>query len=132
MPGRVTTPPMMRVAMSTYLARFKGQSRLHTESDLRGFLCLVQQCDLDPLVAARPQRDLLALAAGGAPRQALDCVPADVGVIRFYRICVIDGVIESSPAEDVRRPTVPAESPTPGLSHLQFEAITAACVQQRL
>jgi integrase/recombinase XerD len=33
----------------------------------------------------------------------------------FYRTCVIDGLLEHSPAEHVRRPSVPAESPTPGV-----------------
>jgi integrase/recombinase XerD len=33
----------------------------------------------------------------------------------FYPTCVIDGVLEHSPAEYVRRPTVPAESPTLGV-----------------
>jgi integrase/recombinase XerD len=46
-------------------------------------------------------------------------------VAGFYRTCVIDGVLDHSPAEYVRRPTVPAESPTLGLSHLQFEALLA-------
>ena len=44
----------------------------------------------------------------------------------FYRTCVIDGVLEHSPAEHVRRPAVPAESPTLGLTHLQFEALLTA------
>jgi site-specific recombinase XerD len=44
----------------------------------------------------------------------------------FYRTCVIDGVLDHSPAEYVRRPTVPAESPTLGLTHLQFEAMLTA------
>jgi site-specific recombinase XerD len=44
----------------------------------------------------------------------------------FYRTCVVDGILEHSPAEYVRRPHVPAESPTLGLSHLQFEAILTA------
>ncbi len=30
----------------------------------------------------------------------------------FYRTCVIDGVLEHSPAEHVQRPSVPPESPT--------------------
>jgi hypothetical protein len=41
----------------------------------------------------------------------------------FYRTCVIDSVLEHSPAEHIRRPAVPAESPTPGFTHLQFEAL---------
>lgn len=47
----------------------------------------------------------------------------------FYRTCVIDGVLEHPPAEYVRRPTVPRESPTPGLTHLQFEAMLSAARQ---
>ena len=44
----------------------------------------------------------------------------------FYRTCVIDGILEHSPAEHVRRPAVPAESPTLGFTHLQFEALLTA------
>ena len=47
-------------------------------------------------------------------------------VAGFYRTCVIDGVREHSPVEYVRRPHVPAESPTFGLMHLQFEAVLTA------
>jgi integrase/recombinase XerD len=39
---------------------------------------------------------------------------------------VIDGLLEHSPAEHVRRPSVPAESPTLGFTHLQFEALLTA------
>ena len=44
----------------------------------------------------------------------------------FYRTCVIDGLLEPSPAEHVRRPSVPPESPTLGFTHLQFEALLTA------
>jgi hypothetical protein len=44
----------------------------------------------------------------------------------FYRACVIDGLLEPSPAEHVGRPRVPAESPTLGFTHLQFEALLTA------
>jgi integrase/recombinase XerD len=47
-------------------------------------------------------------------------------VASFYRTCVIDGVLEHSPADYVRRPSVPPESPTLGLTHLQFEAMLTA------
>ena len=47
-------------------------------------------------------------------------------VAGFYRTCVIDQVMPASPADYVRRPNVPPESPTLGLSHLQFEAMLAA------
>ncbi len=41
----------------------------------------------------------------------------------FYRTCVIDGLLEHSPAGHVRRAAVSAESPTLGFTHLQFEAL---------
>jgi site-specific recombinase XerD len=47
-------------------------------------------------------------------------------VAGFYRTCVIDGILEHSPADHVRRPNIPPESPTLGLSHLQFEALLSA------
>jgi hypothetical protein len=47
-------------------------------------------------------------------------------VAGFYRTAVIDGVLDYSPAEHVRRPAVPAESPTLGFTHLQFEAMLTA------
>jgi integrase/recombinase XerD len=47
-------------------------------------------------------------------------------VAGFYRTCVIDGLLEHSPAEHVRRPSVPLESPTLGFTHLQFEALLTA------
>ena len=49
-----------------------------------------------------------------------------------YRTCVIDAVLEHSPADYVRRPLVPAESPTLGLSHLQFEALLTAARESPL
>src|SRR5262249_49308892 len=44
-------------------------------------------------------------------------------VVGFYRVCVVDQILSYSPADYVRRPTVPPESPTLGLGHLQFEAL---------
>ena len=47
-------------------------------------------------------------------------------VAGFYKTCVIDGLLEHSPADHVRRPLVPPESPTLGFTHLQFEALLTA------
>ena len=47
----------------------------------------------------------------------------------FYKTCVIDGLLARSPAEHVRRPTVPPESPTLGFTHLQFEALLTSARQ---
>lgn len=47
-------------------------------------------------------------------------------VAGFYRTRMIDRVLPVSPADYVRRPNVPPESPTLSLSHLQFEAMLDA------
>jgi len=44
-------------------------------------------------------------------------------VVGFCCVCVIDAILAKSPADYVRRATVPAGSPTLGLGHLQFEAL---------
>jgi integrase/recombinase XerD len=64
--------------------------------------------------------------AGDPAVQALHSLPAVLGHGGFYRTCVFDAVLEHSPAEHVRRPSVPAESPTLGFTHLQFEALLTA------
>jgi hypothetical protein len=123
----VTTSPVLRLAVAAYLARFKGRSRVHTESDLRGYLLWSQSRHLDPLVAPRPQIELYVRWLQEVRRYRPATVSRRVSVVAgFCRTCVIDGVLEHSPAEYVRRPNVPAESPTLGLTHLQFEALLTA------
>src|SRR3954468_2562354 len=48
----------LRRAVAAYLARFKGQSRVHTESDLRAYLTWCSSHSLDPLTAQRPHLEL--------------------------------------------------------------------------
>lgn len=117
----------LRLAAAAYLARFKGQSRRHSESDLRAFLCWCAERGLDPLVAARPHIELYVRWMQEQRRYAASTVSRRMAVVAgFYRTCVVDGVLEHSPAEYVRRPNVPAQSPTLGLTHLQFEAMLTA------
>jgi hypothetical protein len=44
---------LLRAAVSAYLGRYRGETRLHTESDLRVFLSWCTDQDLDPLAAVR-------------------------------------------------------------------------------
>ena len=48
----------LRLAVAAYLARYQGQSRIHTDSDLRGFLDWCQGRGLDPLTVTRPHVEL--------------------------------------------------------------------------
>jgi hypothetical protein len=56
--------------------------------------------------------------AGGPPFKPGKVSQRMTVVVGFYQTRVIDGVMEHSPAEYVRRPAVPPESPTLGLTHL--------------
>jgi integrase/recombinase XerD len=117
----------LRLAVAAYLARFKGSSRDHTESDLRCFLAWCAERGLDPLAARRPHLELYIRWMQEVRRFKPSTISRRFSVAAgFYRTCVIDGIIERSPAEHVRRPVVAAESPTLGFTHLQFEALLTA------
>jgi integrase/recombinase XerD len=117
----------LRLAVAAYLARFKGSSREHTESDLRSFLTWCAERSLDPLAARRPHLELYIRWMQEIRRFKPSTVSRRFSVTAgFYRTCVIDGILEHSPAEHVRRPAVPAEPPTLGFTHLQFEALLTA------
>jgi site-specific recombinase XerD len=113
--------------VAAYLARFKGSSREHTESDLRCYLSWCAERSLDPLAARRPHLELYIRWMQEIRRYKPSTVSRRFSVTAgFYRTCVLDGILEHSPAEHVRRPAVPAESPTLGFTHLQFEALLTA------
>jgi site-specific recombinase XerD len=117
----------LRLAMAGYLARFSGQCRRHTESDLRCFVHWCLEAGFDPLTATRAHIELFLRWMQEVRGYAASTVSRRLSVVAgFYRTCVIDGILERSPAEHVRRPNVPAQSPTLGLTHLQFEAMLAA------
>src|SRR3954447_25728831 len=113
---------ILRLAVAAYLARFKGQSRVHSESDLRNFLTWCRARDLDPLAGTRPHLELYIRWLQEVGNYKTSTVSRRMPIVSgFCRTSVVDGVLRRSPAEYVRRPRVPAESPTLGLTHLQFE-----------
>jgi integrase/recombinase XerD len=123
----VSLTDQLRLAVAAYLARFKGSSRDHTESDLRCYLAWCAERGLDPLGARRPHLELYIRWMQEIRRFKPSTVSRRFSIAAgFYRTCVIDGLLEHSPAEHVRRPSVPPESPTLGFTHLQFEALLAA------
>ena len=62
----------LQTAVSAYLGRFRGETRSHTESDLRIFLSWCTEQELDPLNVGFHERSISALvrcqwmAASGA------------------------------------------------------------------
>lgn len=96
--------------------RYRGTSREHTESDLRVFFNWCQNRQLAPRTAQRHDLELYLRWLQDVRRFKPPTVSRRLSVVAgFYRTCVIDGVLEHSSAEYVRRPNVPPESPMLGL-----------------
>ncbi len=72
-------PDPLRLAVAAYLARFKGSSRYHTDSDLRCYLTWCAERGLNPLAARRPHLDLTCDTIGGLGGGRL----ADLRIIVF-------------------------------------------------
>ncbi|WP_442930927.1 site-specific integrase [Micromonospora sp. NBC_00389] len=106
---------VLRAEASAYLGRYRGDSRLHTESDLRIFLTWCTSHDLDSLSATRADIERYVRWLQDVRRFQPSTVSRRLSVVvGFYRVCVIDGLLPHSPADYVRRPVVPPESPTLG------------------
>jgi hypothetical protein len=89
----------LRLAVAAYLARFKGCSREHTESDLRCNLIWCAGRDLDPLAARRPHLELYIRWMQEVRRFKPSTVSRRFSVAAgFYKTCVVDGLLEHSPA----------------------------------
>ena len=117
----------LHLTVAGYLARYKGQSRDHVHSDLRASSPGAPTTSLAPLAATGRRSSSTCDGCKKSSSYKPSTVSRRLSVIvGFYRTCVIDDILEHSPADYVRRPTRPAESPTLGLSHLQFEAMLTA------
>src|SRR3954471_13916131 len=97
-------PIVLRAAVAAYLGRYRGQTRLHTESDLRVFLSWCAGCDLDPLTAVRADIERYLRCLQDVRRYQPSTVSRRLSVVvGFYRVCVIDQILAHSPADYVRR-----------------------------
>jgi hypothetical protein len=89
----------LRLAVAAYLARFKGSSREHTESDLRCYLTWCAGHTLDPLAVQRAHLELYIWWMQETRRFKPSTISRRFSVTAgFYRTCAIDGVLEHSPA----------------------------------
>ena len=103
----ITSPDhvVLRAAVSAYLGRYRGDSRLHTESDLRIFLTWCTEQDLEPLSAARADIERYVRWLQDVRQFQPSTVSRRLSVVvGFYRVCVIDAILAHSPADYVRRP----------------------------
>lgn len=122
------TPPLFdeaRLAVAGFLARYSGPTRKSYVSDLRQFFAWCASVDLEIFGVKRGHLELWARAM-----EERGLARATIGrrlstVAGFYRICVLDGLIEHSPAEYVRRPKIDTESATLGLDRMELSAFVA-------
>jgi site-specific recombinase XerD len=110
--------------VAAYLGRYRGESRMHTASDLNVFLRRSADQSIDPLTATRVDVERYVRWLQDVRWYQPSTVSRRLSVVvGFYRVCVIDQILPYSLADYLRRPPVPAESPTLRLGHLQFEAL---------
>src|SRR5438034_1233065 len=123
-PAAVTSDErVLRAVVAAYLGRYRGQSRLHTGSDLKIYLTWCTDQDLDPLLVGRVDIERYVRWL----QEIRYYQPSTVSrllsvVVGFYRVCVIDQILPYSPADYVRRPPVPAQSPPLRLRQLAATA----------
>jgi integrase/recombinase XerD len=102
---REVSDDLLRVAIAAHLARYKGLSRAHSSSDLRVFLRWCVDHQLDPLTVRRVEVELFVHWSEEIRRFKPSTMSRRRSVMTwFYRPCVIDSVLDASPAAYVRRP----------------------------
>lgn len=84
------TDPLVK-AVAAYLARYRNQTRVHTESDLRAYLVWCRERGVEPLAVSRAQIELYLRWMQEVRHFQPSKVSRRVSVVaRFYRTCVID------------------------------------------
>jgi hypothetical protein len=91
---------VLRAAVSAYLGRYRGETRVHTESGLRVFLRWCADDDLDPLAAVRVDVERYVWWLQDVRRYQPSMVSRRLSVVVcFYRVCVIDAILAHSRAD---------------------------------
>ena len=112
----VTNERVLHAAVAAYLGRYRGESRVHTGSDLNMFLTWCSGQELDPLSLGRADIERYVRWLQEVRRYQPSTVSQRLSVVvGFYRLCVIDQILGHSPADYVRRPPMPADSPLSAL-----------------
>lgn len=122
------TPPLFdeaRLAIAGFLARYSGATRKSYATDLRQYFAWCAEVGLDVFSVRRAHIELWARAM-----EERGLARATIGrrlstIAGLYRFAVIDGLIEHSPAEYVRRPKIDTESATLGLDRMELGAFIA-------
>jgi site-specific recombinase XerD len=114
-----------RLAVAGFLARYSGPTRTSYATDLRQFFAWCAQVDLQVFAVQRGHVELWARAMEewGLSRATIGRRLSTVA--GFYRIAVLDGLLEHSSAEHVRRAKIDTDSATLGLDRMEPSAFVA-------
>jgi len=121
-------PPFgeVHLAAAGFLARYSGKTRIAYTLDLKTYFSWCAARSAEVFAMTRPHLELyvrwMEEDRGYAPATTARRLSTVVG---FYRFAVIDGYLDRSPAEYVRRPHVPEESQVLGLDRMQLGALVA-------
>ncbi len=116
----------VHLAAAGFLARYSGKTRVAYALDLKTYFGWCAERGTAVFAMTRPHLELyvrwMEEDRGYAPATTARRLSTVVG---FYRFAVIDGYLDRSPAEYVRRPHVPEESQVLGLDRMQLGALVA-------
>ncbi|MHB8467925.1 MAG: tyrosine-type recombinase/integrase [Acidimicrobiales bacterium] len=115
----------IRLAIASFLARYSDPTRTSYTHDLKGYFAWCERNGLTVFAITRGHVELWArtMEEPGLARTTIGRRLSTV--VGFYRFAVIDGLIEHSPAEYVRRPKIDTESTTLGLECTELGAFIA-------
>jgi integrase/recombinase XerD len=128
LPAKITPalPPginRLEMARLSFLARYKNNTRRTYAIAIQAYLNWCRLNGVDPLATSRPYIELFSRSMEEANYARTTHAKYISAVCLFYKFATIDGFLEVDPALAVRRIPWPTDSPTLGLSHLQFEAM---------
>ena len=116
----------VHLAAAGFLARYSGRTREAYTLDLKTFFAWCAARGTEVFEMTRPHLEIyvrwMEEDRGYAPATTARRLSTVAG---FYRFAVIDGYLDRSPAEYVRRPRVPEESQVLGLDRMQLGALVA-------
>ena len=114
-----------RLAVAGFLARYSGPTRKSYATDLRQFFSWCAETDLAIFDVGRGHIELWArsMEERGLARATIGRRLSTIA--GFYEMAVIDGFVEHSPAEYLRRPKIDTESATLGLDRMELSAFVA-------
>lgn len=127
-------PSTDRIFAAGFLARYREPTRSHYAMVVRQWFAWCDKHGVRPLEAQRPHLELWMREMEEVSGLKLSTINGKITAIgQFYRYAVLDGLLPASPAQWVKRPSVPRQSTTNGLTRPELlrvlDLAKASCPQ---